>query len=71
MRPNENKFKPLEVDTSHIVHGHPDQITQGNTEILLQKQSSSLSLNRQGSGSNRIEDCSFGDVNLSYLDSSK
>ena len=71
MRPNENKFKPLEVDTSHIVHGHPDQITQGNTEILLQKQSSSLSLNRQGSWSNRIEDCSFGDVNLSYLDSSK
>lgn len=54
-----------------MVHGNSDQIIQGNTEILLQKQSSTLTLNRQCSGSNRNEDCSFGDINLSYLDSSK
>jgi hypothetical protein len=69
MRPNENKFKPLEVDASRMVQA--EQMTQGNTEALLQKQGSFLSLSKQGSGSNRIEDCSFGDVNFSAIDCSK
>lgn len=31
MRPNENKFKPLEVDASHMAQGHTETLVQGHT----------------------------------------
>lgn len=57
MRPHENKFKPLEIDASHMA------MIQGQTEVLLQRQASNTSILKQGSGSMRnIEDVSFHDL---------
>lgn len=59
MRPNENKFKPLEVDASHMAQGNTENLVQGHTDVLIQRHGSHLSLQKQGSGSNRIEESSY------------
>lgn len=63
LKPHENKFKPLEIDTSHL---------QGHTEGLLQRQNSNASLHKMGSvrHSNQ-DDSSFQDISFSHMDSSK
>ena len=55
MRPNENKFKPLEIDASQmaILQGQTELLLQGQTELLLQRHGSNTSILKQGSGSTR------------------
>ena len=72
MRPNENKFKPLEVDASRIVNqnGQNDHMTQGNTELLIQKPTPLSSLTKPSS--TRInEESSISDLSLPHSDLSR
>ena len=61
-KPHENKFKPLEIDTSHI---------QGHTETVLQRQNSNSSLQKVSSVRNSQEDNSLQDISFSHTESSK